>query len=160
MSATSKSFGLALTPEQMAVLAAAGIPVAPPARSTVLRRQAKQARPFPVISRSGRKFRDPDGRPYGEIGAAEQRQADAGFWRVGPLIRKAKEPMTVAVGGTVQRIYEVHDWEQDEESRKWVATLGRTLSDDELDQEFPDYPYRIGAKCPTAGGGAYRPETY
>lgn len=98
--------------------------------------------------------------PSGEVSPQQQRQADAGFWRVGEAVREACLPMTVTVAGTVERIYEVNGWSRDPGSRKWVADLGELLTDGDLDSRYPDYPYRHGGECPTRGGGAYRPETY
>lgn len=153
-----------LTPAQIELLSQHGMPPAEPHRSTRLRRQAKQGRSFPVISRSGRTYREGDGRLYGEVDKAMQEQADAGYWRVGAAVRSALEPMTIAVGGTVRRIREVTAWVRDADSGKWMAEFGRTFSSPEdnavIDRLYPDYPYRIGADCPTRRGGAYRPETY
>lgn len=149
-----------LTAEQVALLAAHGAPIDPPHRSTRLRREARDGRVFPVVSRSGRSYREATGRIYGEVSPAQQRQADAGYWRVGTAVRDACEPMTVAVAGKVERIYEVRGWIRDSASGKWVADLGRRLTNDELDRLYPEYPYREGHECPTRRGGAYRPETY
>jgi len=99
-----------------------------------------------------------DGRRYGEVSPAEQRQADAGSWRAGQAVRDQCEPMTIGVAGTVRRIYEVNGWRRD--GHKWVADLGRALTDADLDAHHPDYPYRHGDACPTRRGGAYRPETF
>lgn len=137
----------------------AGYEVRKPHASTERRRKQRAGRTFPVIARSGRSYVEDDGRRYGELSGSEQRQADAGYWRVGQAVRSDLEPMTVSVKGTVVRILEVLGWEQDP-GGKWVADLGRTLTDDDLDREFPDYPYRLGDDCPTRAGGAYRPETY
>lgn len=82
------------------------------------------------------------------------------YWRVGAAVRRDLEPMTVAVDGVVERIYEVHAWNQDTESGKWIADLGRSLTNAELDKTWPDYPYRLGDPCPTLRGRAYRPESY
>lgn len=131
-----------------------------PDTGTVRRRQHRSKRVFPVISRSGRTYREATGRLYGETGPASQRQADAGFWRVGAAVRRDLLPMTVAVGGTVRRIWEVAGWTQDSETGKWVADLVRQLNDADLEAGWPDYPYRIGDDCPTTQGRAYRPETY
>ncbi len=153
-----------LSPEQVELLRQHGMPPAEPHRSTQLRRQAKQGRPFPVISRSGRTYKDPDGRPYGEVDQRQQEQADAGYWKVGAAVRAALEPMTIAVGGTVKRIREVTAWTYHADSGKWVATFGQTFDTPEdnprIDALYPDYPYRIGDDCPTRRGAAYRPETY
>lgn len=148
-----------LSPEQLQILKDAGLPAKSPHRSTILRRQAKAGKPFPVISRSGRGYTEKDGRQYGEVDPNLQMQADAGFWRVGAAVRSACEPMTIAVGGVVQRIREVESWSQ-HENGKWVAKFGRQLTDAQLDAEYPTYPYRHGDACPTRQGGAYRPETY
>lgn len=153
-------FRTSLTAEQAAILRANGVPAPAPHRSTVLRRQAKQGRSFPVISRSGRAYRQSDGRLYGELNSSDQRQADARYWRVGIAVRQALEPMTVAVKGKVERIYEVRDWYLEPGQTKWTADLGRSLTDDELDLRYPNYPYRIGDDCPTRRGSAYRPEVY
>lgn len=131
-----------------------------PHRSTVLRRAAKAKRVFPVISRSGRTFYEANGRSYGETAPHLQKQADAGYWIVGEAVRRDLEPMTVAVDGVVRRIYEVLDWKQDPSSGKWVADLGRLLTDADLNQSWPNYPYRSGDHCPTMRGRAYRPESY
>lgn len=150
-----------LTREQVALLAEHGLPAPAPHRSTRLRRQARAGgRIFPVISRSGRMYRQSDGRLYGEAPAPDQRQADAGHWGVGAAVREACEPMTVAVGGTVQRIYEIRGWGKDAASGKWIAELGQLLADADLDRDYPSYPYRNGDSCPTRRGGAYRPESY
>lgn len=150
------------TPEELdaarATLEAAGAEVTVPHSSTLRRREQREKRNIAVISRSGRAYRQEDGRVYGEVSPAEQRQADAGAWRVNGAIREDLLPMTVAVGGTVRRIHEVLDWEPN--GKKWVANLGRELTNADLDREWPDYPYRIGDDCPTRVGGAYRPETY
>lgn len=66
--------------------------------------------------------------------------------------------MTVAVAGEVKRIYEVLEWVPD--GAKWRAVLGGTLTSDQLDANYPGYPYRVGDSCPTRRGGAYRPENY
>lgn len=131
-----------------------------PHRSTVLRRTAKTQRVFPVISRSGRTFYETNGRSYGETEPHLQKQADAGYWFVGAAVRRDLEPMTVAVDGVVRRIYEVHGWVQDPATRKWVADLGRLLTDGDLAQSWPSYPYRNGYPCHTLRGRAYRPESY
>lgn len=149
-----------LTAEQAALLEAHGMPLPTPHASTVHRRRAKTERAFPVISRSGRRYTQPDGRTYGETEPADQRQADAGYWRVGVGVRNACEPMTVAVGGIVKRIYQVQDWLPEPGGSKWIADLGPELSDDDLDRDYPDYPYRRGRACETRKGGAYRPEYY
>lgn len=127
-------------------------------QSTEYRRRLRTERVFPVIARSGRTYIQDNGRRYGEVSAPEQRQADAGAWRAGEAVRAQCEPMTVSVAGEVERIYEVLGWHKD--GYKWVAELGRELSDADLDARYPDYPYRHGDDCPTRKGGAYRPETY
>lgn len=159
-----------LTPAQIEALERAGVPVTPdpadpapeetPHRSTRLRHAAKSQRVFPVISRSGRTYYEDNGRTYGETEPHLQKQADAKYWLVGAAVRRDLEPMTVAVDGVVQRIYEVFGWTQDSESGKWMADLGRSLTDADLDQSWPDYPYRIGDSCRTLRGRAYRPESY
>ena len=116
-----------------------------------------------MISRSGRRYREADGRWYGEVPGNNQLQADAGAWRAGEAVRAACEPMTVAVGGVVKRIYEVLGWHQEPGQAKWTAELGRELDDDALDRDYPDYPYRRSghrAECEPRKGGAYRPEYY
>ncbi|WP_300265503.1 hypothetical protein [Microbacterium sp.] len=150
-----------LTAEQVALLEEHGQPITPAHSSTKHRRLARAKRPFPVIARSGRHYREANGRRYGELPAGtDQRQADARYWRVGAAVRDACEPMTVSVGGTVQRIYEVRGWYQEPGQTKWTADLGRLLTDEDLDRDYPDYPYRYGNECKTSGGGAYRPEYY
>lgn len=141
-----------------ALIEATGAEVRFPHPSTQRRRQQRSHRNIAVISRSGRAYQQPDGRIYGEVSPAEQRQADAGSWRANAAIRADLLPLTVAVGGTVQRIYEVNDWHRD--GKKWVADLGSELTNADLDSNYPDFPYRVGDDCPTRGGGAYRPETY
>lgn len=126
--------------------------------STEYRRRLRAERAFPVIARSGRTYMQDNGRRYGEVSAAEQRQADAGSWRAGQEVREQSSPMTVSVAGKVERIYEVNSWHKN--GHKWQADLGRELSDSDLDSDYPDYPYRHGDACPTRKGGAYRPETY
>ncbi|MFC6013102.1 hypothetical protein [Nocardia lasii] len=135
-----------------------GYEVHRPHPTTLARRKQRTNRTFPVISRSGRSYVATNGRLYGEISPNQQRQADAGYWRVGEAIRAANLPMTVAVAGTVERIYEVNSWSP--HGDKWVAALGALLTDNDLDTRYPDYPYRYGDDCPTRNGGAYRPETY
>lgn len=142
-----------------AVAAEHGYELRRPHPSTLRRRRSARRRPFPVISRSDRSYQEPEGRQYGE-GVPDQRDADAGYWRAGREVREACEPMTVAVGGTVRRIYDVTGWTQDPNSGKWRASLGAALTDDDLDREHPDYPYRHGDPCPTHRGRAYRPEWY
>lgn len=153
-----------LTREQIELLEEHGMAPPAPHRSTRLRRQARWGRLFPVISRSGRTYKDDDGRPFGEVDSAQQCQADARYWGVGAAVRAALEPMTVSVGGTVKRIREVTAWTQCPESGKWIASFGRTFESAEdnaaLDLLYPDYPYRIGDDCPTRQGGAYWPESY
>lgn len=149
-----------LTAEQVALLEANGMPLPIAHVSTKHRRLAKTHRAFPVISRSGRSYREPSGRNYGKTVPALQRQADARYWRVSVGVRDACEPMTVAVGGVVERIYEVKGWYLEPGQTKWTADLGLELSDADLDREYPDYPYRRGMQCPTRKGGAYRPEYY
>lgn len=155
---------VALTPDQIALLAQHGMPPAAPHRSTRLRRQAKQGRVLPVISRSGRTYKDDDGRPYGEVDSQHQIQADAMYWGVGEAVRRDLEPMTIAVDGTVKRIREVTDWDYHAGTGKWIAKFGQSFVSEadnaSLDSLYPDYPYRIGDDCPTRRGGAYRPETY
>lgn len=141
-----------------ATLEATGAEVRIPHSSTQRRREQRNSRNIAVISRSGRAFRQKDGRVYGEVSPEEQRQADAGAWRANAAIRADCLPMTIAVGGAVRRIYEVQGWGP--VGKKWVADLGAELSDADLDRDYPDYPYRIGDDCPTHGGGAYGPETY
>lgn len=150
------------TPEEIAaaraILEASGADVRVPHSSTQRRRQQRSHRNIAVISRSGRAYRQDDGRVYGEVSPSEQRQADAGAWRANAAIRADRLPLTIAVGGTVHRIYEVHDWHP--EGKKWVADLGAELTNADLDRDYPDFPYRLGNDCPTRQGGAYRPETY
>lgn len=141
-----------------ATLEATGADVRVPHSSTQRRRIQRTHRNIAVISRSGRAFRQDDGRVYGEVAPTEQRQADAGAWRVNAAIRNDCLPLTVAVGGKVRRIYEVLAWNPD--GKKWTATLGADLLNADLDRDYPDFPYRIGDDCPTRKGGAYRPETY
>ena len=151
---------VALSPDQIAILEQHGMAPPAPHRSTRLRRQARQGRTFPVISRSGRTYRDDDGRPYGEVDCAHQQQADAMYWGVGEAVRRDLEPMTIAVDGTVKRIRLVTAWTYHPDSGKWIAEFGPELDNATLDRDYPDYPYRIGDDCPTRRGGAYRPETY
>lgn len=145
------------SPEEAARILAGPPPSSDP--GTIRRRAQRGGRVFPVISRSGRAYREDGGRPYGELEPAQQMQADAGHWRVGQAVRRDCLPMTVAVRGRVERIYEVLGWQSDE-AGKWVAELGRLLSDRDLQRLYPDYPYRHGDECPTRKGGAYRPEMY
>jgi hypothetical protein len=136
----------------------AGYDVRTPHPETLRRRAQREKRVFPVISRSGRTYVEQSGREYGE-GVEDQRDADAGSWGVGQAVRRDLEPMTVAVAKEVKRIYEVHGWTQNDNG-KWTAELGRLLTNEDLDREYPDYPYRIGDYCRTQQGRAYRPETY
>lgn len=146
------------TEDLVAELERRGLEVRRVHQSTEYRRKLRTQRVFPVIARSGRAYIEDTGRPYGEVGASQQRQADAGSWRAGQAVRDQCEPMTVSVTGTVERIYKVNSWAK--KGRKWVADLGPELSDADLDAHYPDYPYRRGDDCPTRVGGAYRPETY
>lgn len=150
------------TPEEIATaratLEAAGADVSMPHLSTQRRREQRTKRNIAVVSRSGRAFRQKNGRVYGEVSPVEQRQSDAGSWKSNPGIRADCLPLTIAVGGTVRRIYEVFAWKPD--GKKWVADLGQELSNADLDRDHPDFPYRIGDNCPTRKGGAWRPETY
>ena len=146
------------TDEMIAALEAMGYEVRRPHPSTLTRRRHRQQRTFAVISRSGKAYTASDGTEYGEVSAAQQRRSDAGVWRAGKAVRDELLPMTVAVGGIVKRIYEVNGWHQVDS--KWEAELGPMLSNDELDANYPDYPYRLGDSCPTRIGGAYRPESY
>lgn len=150
------------TPDEInsarATLEAAGADVRIPHSSTQRRREQRSKRNIAVISRSGRTYKQENGRLYGEVTPEGQRQADAGAWRANSAIRTDRLPLTIAVGGTVRRIYEVFDWNSD--GKKWTADLGAELSNADLDRDFPDFPYRIGDDCPTRMGGAYRPETY
>lgn len=150
------------TPDEInsarATLEAAGADVRIPHSSTQRRREQRSKRNIAVISRSGRTYKQENGRLYGEVTPEEQRQADAGAWRANSAIRADRLPLTIAVGGTVRRIYEVFDWNSD--GKKWTADLGAELSNADLDRDFPDFPYRLGDDCPTRMGGAYRPETY
>ena len=141
-----------------ALLVSTGAEVRVPHSSTVRRRERRSHRTIAVISRSGRSYRKVDGRVYGEVSPEEQRQSDAGPWRVNSAIREQLLPLTIAVGGVVQRIYEVKGW--DRMGVKWYADLGRELTSADLDRDYPGFPYRVGDDCPTAGSGAYRPETY
>lgn len=149
-----------LTAEQAAFLEANGMPLPAAHVSTKHRRLAKTMRPFPVISRSGRRYKQADGRAYGETTPSQQRQADARYWRAGVAVRDACEPMTVAVSGVVERIYEVKGWFLEPDQTKWTADLGPEISDGDLNRLYPDYPYRRSSECPTRKGGAYRPEYY
>jgi len=142
----------------IAEMARRGLEVRKPHPATEYRRRLREQRVFPVIARSGRTYIQPNGRRYGETSPAEQRQADAGWWRAGAEVRDQCEPMTVSVAGAVARIYAVNGWRKD--GAKWLADLGPELSDADLDATYPDYPYRRGDSCPTRKGGAYRPETY
>lgn len=146
--------------ETIELLRAQGYEITVPDPSTLRRRQQRDPgqRAIAVISRSGRAYRQDDGRTYGEVDPPEQRQADAGAWRVNAAVREHCEPLTVAVRGTVKRIYEVRDWHPD--GPKWNADLGQELTNDDLDRDYPDFPYRVGDKCLTRVGGAYRPEFY
>lgn len=150
------------SPEEVAAaratLEATGADVRIPHPSTQRRRQQRAKHNIAVVSRSGRSYRQDDGRVYGEVASAEQRQADAGAWRANAAIRAEALPLTIAVGGTVRRIYEVRTWSPD--GKKWTADLGGELTSADLDRNYPGFPYRVGDDCPTKGGGAYRPETY
>lgn len=150
------------SPEEVAAaratLEATGADVRIPHPSTQRRRQQRSRHNIAVVSRSGRSYRQDDGRVYGEVTSAEQRQADAGAWRANAAIRAEALPLTIAVGGTVRRIYEVRAWSPD--GKKWTADLGVELTGADLDRDYPGFPYRVGDDCPTRGGGAYRPETY
>ena len=135
--------------------------IAEPAESTIRRRLEKEKRPFPIISRGKRRYVSSDGRRFGALySEEEQRDSDSRYWRAGKAVREACQPMTVAEGGIVKRIYEVHGWHQEQNQTKWTAELGDALTNEELDKHYPDYPYRIGDDCPTQGGGAYRPGYY
>ncbi len=149
-----------LTLEQVALLEANGMPLPVAHSSTTNRRKARTMRAFPVISRSGRTYTEPNGRKYGRTVPSEQPQADARYWRVGVAVREACEPMTVAEGGVVERIYEVKGWYLEQGQTKWTADLGPEISDPDLAIRYPGYPYRRGYPCPTRNGGAYRPEYY
>lgn len=150
------------TPEEIAaaraLLEEAGAEVRVPDTSTVRRRQQREYNAIAVISRSGRAYRQDDGRVYGEVSPEEQRQSDAGPWRANAAIRRDCLPITIAVGGTVERIWEVNGWYKN--GKKWSADLGPQLANDDLDRDYSDFPYRIGDECPTRRGGAYRPEYY
>lgn len=141
-----------------ALLESVGAEVRVPHRTTQQRRAQRTSRNIAVISRSGRSYRQDDGRVYGEVDIANQRQADAGAWRANAAIRADCLPLVVGVAGETKRIWEVLSWHPD--GKKWTAELGRLLTDEELDEEYPDLPYRYGSPCPTRRGGAYRPETY
>jgi len=136
----------------------AGYDVRRPHPETIRRREQQAQRVFPVISRSGRTRVEASGREHGE-GVKDQRDADAGYWRVSQAVRRDLEPITVAAAKEVKRIYEVHGWTQNEHG-KWKAELGSLLTNEDLDRDYPDYPYRIGDYCRTQQGRAYRPETY
>ena len=142
------------------LLRAEGYEITRPDPSTLRRRQQRDPgqRAIAVISRSGRTYRQDDGRTYGEVTPPKQKQADAGAWRVNARVREHCEPLTVAVAGTVKRIYEVHAWKP--HGAKWTADLGDEMTNEDLDRNYPDYPYRLGDDCPTRQGGAYRPEFY
>ncbi|MDN6148847.1 MAG: hypothetical protein L0I94_08420 [Yaniella sp.] len=141
-----------------ALLEDTGAEIRIPHSSTVRRRHQKKNRAVAVISRSGRAYRQEDGRVYGEVDSANQRQSDAGPWPANVAIRRDCLPITIAVGGQVRRVYEVHDWYRN--GKKWSANLGREINNEILDRVYPDFPYRIGDDCPTRRGGAYRPEYY
>lgn len=129
------------------------------APSTVFRQKAAALRGAPTISRRSRTYTEDSGRVYGEVDAGQQRQSDAGPWRVGAAIRQQLEPLTIAVDGVVVRIYEVKGWTRntDPEGGGWVADLGNLMSSADLDAT---YPYRIGDALPTHAGGAYLPHWF
>lgn len=150
-----------LSAAQVELLARHGMPVPRPHRSTVSRRRVRSGeRLFPVVARSVRTFREAHGQPYGSLPEATTGVLDAGPWRVSEPVRAALEPMTVAIGGYVERVYAVEAWEPTERPGWWVAQLGEVLSDAALDARWPAYPYRLGGECETRQGGAYRPESY
>lgn len=94
-------------------------------------------------------------------GSPDQRQADAGHWRVGTAVREQCRPLAVAVDGIVARIYAVEGWRAiDDDRRYWSADLGPALTDDELAALDTDYPLHVGDPLPTHKGGAYRPIWY
>lgn len=150
------------TPDEIAqaraTMAAIGADVNIPHRSTQQRRAQRDHNNIAVISRRARSYRQEDGRVYGEVTPDEQRQSDAGAWRANQAIRNDCLPLVIAVDGTVERIYEVNDWSP--VGKKWEADLGAELSNQALDRDYPDFPYRLGDDCPTRRGGAYRPEVY
>src|SRR5699024_6785962 len=114
------------TPEELeaakALLEEAGVEVREPDTSTLRRRQQREYNAIAVISRSGRAYRQDDGRVYGEVSPEEQRQSDAGPWRANAAIRRDCLPIPIAVGGAVKRVWEVNEWYAN--GKKWSADLG------------------------------------
>ncbi|MFE3280610.1 hypothetical protein [Nocardia sp. NPDC059239] len=123
-----------------------------------------------VISRRDRQYKTREGDPLervGEIGGADQYDADRGVWRVGVNVRAAARHAVIAVDRSVRRVYEIDPdgWEPNPDNpREWRF---RAVGDRELSPELVDelhaageLPYRIGSHCPTKAGGAYRPERF
>lgn len=133
-------------------------------RSTIHRQRARSVAVAPTISRRSRTRVDAaTGRRYGELpaGSPDQRQADAGHWRVGAAVREQCRPLAVAVDGIVARIYPVGGWQPiDDDRRYWSPDLGPACTDVELAVLDADYPLHVGDPLPTHKGGAYRPIWY
>lgn len=115
-----------------------------------------RAQMWPTLSRSLQEWVEEDGRVYGKTSdPRDQKQSDAGFWRVSKTVRDQYLPLIVAEGGTVVRAWGVDYWELDEEGGKWVAELSRELTNDELRELHS--PFLIGDDLPTLGTRAYWP---
>lgn len=116
-----------------------------------------------VISRRNRVHHDPDDPrgAYGEVGGNGQYDSDRGAWPIGEEVRQKAEYAIVAVDGTVERVYRIHQDGWRKVGAKWCFT-GTLATQEEIASAYAagTLPLRPGDPCPTRQGRAYRPHRF
>lgn len=117
----------------------------------------------PTVWRRDREWKQPDGRLYGETSEHEQEQADRRYWAVGKEVRAQKQPLVVAVEGTIERVYHVSGWIQEAGQTKYSALGSGTWATGAAPSWVPAWwPDELspGARLSApARQGAYTPAT-
>lgn len=112
-----------------------------------------------VIARRNRVYVGGDGTRYGEIGGAEQYDADRRWFAVGAKVRKVAQFAIIAVDGIVDRTYEIDpaSWVTRDGKSSYSAKHNRRMTAVEIEAAGDALPLRPGDQCATRAGGSYRP---
>jgi len=118
----------------------------------------------PTVARRSHEWVEASGRSYGEVAdPTEQEQADLRYWKVGAEIRAQRNPLVVAVDGTIRRIYEVAGWILEDGQSKHTALGGDVYTDESASRPgwLPAWwpaEFELGAElAPPTKWGAYTP---